>query len=183
METFKHKVKWQVSLSNGETFFEGKGDYQDIQDGRPSPWQRLNSYLVANNLKLTSLSLYTDDNQTFQLPSAGKNPKFKEFGELPAPYEFNFFRKVGTEVGMEGNKQTGEPKMVDWYTCIEASYFVDITRPKKAEMIRVVLALQLWVDEMNPKNCWVLPQIKTLLEYDVLSNNHNIKQRKIEHND
>lgn len=130
MET---KVKWFVSLSDGQTLFEGKGDYKVIK-GELSPWQRLLKTL--DKRRITSLSLYTDDGKRFNLPSAGKNPKFKVFADAEMPESYNFFRKAGSDI-MEGQVQNYEV-----YTVIEAIY-----KDKK---------LQLWVSEANPDNCWTL---------------------------
>lgn len=139
MET-SHNVKWQVSLSNGETFFEGKGDYQDIPDQK-SPWQRLQAYLTEKDVTITSLSLYTDDGRTFNMPSAGKNPKFKEFAETEAPIKYEMFRKLGRDIVFGGTSKTSD-KVDDLFTVAVAHY------PNKQ--------LQLWVDENNPRNCWAL---------------------------
>ena len=54
---FKHKIQWTASLSNGETLFEGKGEYKDIQDGRKSPMQRLFKYVADYGLSITSFGL------------------------------------------------------------------------------------------------------------------------------
>jgi len=137
-------VFWQVSLSNGETFFENKGRFVEIPN-ELSPWQKLYKYIAENKLLITSLSLYTNDGRTFNLPSAGKNPKFKPFNDAPKPIDYNFFRAIAREfTGMqEGNKATIiNTKISDWFTIIEASY------PS--------YKLQLWVDNRNTKNCWVL---------------------------
>lgn len=135
METLEKHVRWQVSLSNGETLYEGKGGYKTIEGGL-SPYQRLLEYLSANDLKITSMSLYTDSDQHFNLPSSGNNPKFSEFGQLSKPGNYKMFRKVGFDISA-GNKEN-----VEEYSVIEAIY------PE--------YKLQLWVDENNVKNCWVL---------------------------
>jgi len=145
-QTFNHKVKFQVSLSNGETFYEGKGEYQDFQDGRPSPWNRLLRYIVDNGLDITSISLYTDDGQRFNLPTSGHNPKFREFDEAEKPIDYNFGRKMAREADAvrDGRqvKLTSDWETSDWYTFIEAIY--------------TDYRMQLWVDENNPKICWTL---------------------------
>lgn len=133
METLEKNVKWQVSLSNGETFFESKGDYKTIA-GELSPWNRLLKYISDNNLKITSMSLFTDDGQTFNLPSAGKDPKFHEFSTASKPESFKFFRKLGQ------NLDLGTPD--DLFGVIEATY--------------PTFVVQLWVDDYHTSNCWVL---------------------------
>lgn len=66
MET---QVKFSVGLSNGANVYEGKGDF-DV----PRAWLKLQEYIKANNLRITSLVLYTDHGQTFSLPSSGRLP-------------------------------------------------------------------------------------------------------------
>lgn len=142
METLHHNVKWQVSLSNGETFFEDKGQFQDIP-GELSPWQRLVTYTGSKQVHITSLSLYTDAGQHFNLPSAGSNPKFSEFAKLDKPIDFRCSRKIAREMNLTGDaKPTDEMYVSDWYTVAEAIY--------------ADYSLQFWVDEMNVKNCWTL---------------------------
>jgi hypothetical protein len=140
MKDFKHNVKWQVSLSNGETFFEGKGNYQEIPHEK-SPWQRLIKYIAENKLKITSIALYTDLGQSFNLPSSGKNPKFKAFLDAEKPIDYNMFRSLAREAHVV-NMKAEKAKISDWFTTIEAIYSN--------------YKLQLWVDEQNTKNCWVL---------------------------
>lgn len=136
----KHNVLWQVSLSNGETFFEGKGDYIEIA-GEPSPWQRLYKYTIKNNLLITSLSLYTTDGRTFNLPSAGKAPRFAEFSELEKPLDYHVERHLAREHKVAG-MQAQETKISDWFTVAVAIY------PN--------YKLEIWVDEKNTRNSWVL---------------------------
>lgn len=136
----KHLVKWKVSLNNGETLYEGKSDYIEIKD-EPSPWQKLLKYISDNSLEITSLSLYTDKGQTWQLPSAGSNPKFREFDNVKKPLDYNLFRKMARQADVV-NSKAGKAYVSDWYTVISAIY-------KDYE-------LQIWVDELNPKNSWTL---------------------------
>lgn len=133
-----HYVLWKVSLSNGETFYENKGDYETIPD-EPSPWQRLQKYTSDNELEITSLSLYTEKGQTWQLPSAGSNPKFTEFSKVDKPIDYDMCRKMAREssvTNMEAEKAT----VAEWYTVIKAIY-KDYT-------------LELWVDEFNTDSTW-----------------------------
>lgn len=131
-----NKVQFTASLSNGETIYEGKGNFQVIE-GSLSPWQRLFKYVAENKLEITSLSLYYEDRR-WNLPSRGKNPRFKEFSDIEQPIGFKFFRKAAKEQRMENGEPQGEAQLVDKYACIEAEY-----KNKK---------LQVWVDENQ--NSW-----------------------------
>ena len=134
MET-KYNVKWKVSLNNGETLYEGKGDFIEIA-GELSPWNRLLYYLDKTGSSITSLCLYTDSGHTFNLPSSGKNPKFKEFSDIEKPRRFNFFHKIAHDI----NTSVRQTEITDLYAVIEAVY--------------ANYKLQLWVDELNSRNCW-----------------------------
>lgn len=140
MDLKTHNVKFKVSLSNGETFFEGKGDYVLIP-GELSPWQRLQKYIADKQLLITSLSLYTDDGRTFNLPSAGRDPKFRPFATAEKPLDFNYCHYVAREHDIVG-QQIVNTVPSDWFTVIEAIY--------------QTYTLQLWVDENNTRNSWVL---------------------------
>ena len=137
-----HTVKFQVSLSNGETFFEGKGKFQEVA-GELSPWQKLMNYIEDNRLEITSLALFTDEGRKFNLPHAGKNPKFapQMKVEFAAPYTFNLFRYIEYNLKGAGGKITSQ-KVHSLFTVIEAIY------PK--------FKVQLWVDENDHDNCRVL---------------------------
>jgi len=128
---------WQVSLSNGQTFFEGKGDFTEIKSAL-SPWQRLLKYMSVNNAQITSLSLYTRDGRTFNLPSVGKNPKFRPFAVAEKPIDYMLERYYGQDMDITG-KGIGPS---DHFTTISAVY--------------ADYRLQLWVDENNTRNSWVL---------------------------
>jgi hypothetical protein len=125
------RLKWKVGLSDGTNFTEGFGIFAEIPN-EDSPWLKLRTYLLKNNLKITSLCL-VDGNRVFNLPSAGKNPKFSAFLNAPKPIEYNFGRPIG------GYVCGGDTEL---YARIEAVY----------ENYK----LQLWVDENNPNNCWIL---------------------------
>lgn len=127
------RVKFKVSLSNGETLYEGKGNFQRLA-GLEAPYARLLSYISENNLNITSFALYTDTGKVFNLPSLGNNPKFKEFQEIKKPLSYNLFRKLGKNI--EANSTE------DLLVCAEAYYSG--------------IRLQLWVDDNNPDNSWVL---------------------------
>lgn len=136
-----HKVKWQVSLANGQTFFEGKGAFIEVP-GELSPWQKLMRYQADNKTHITSLSLYTDDGRTFNLPSAGKNPKFSEFETLPKPIDYEVCRHLSRDLDMTG----AVISTAGWFTVAIAEYATH--------------ELQLWVDEQNTQNMWCLVREK-----------------------
>lgn len=140
MEDSEHHVLWQVSLSNGENFFEEKGEYKEIP-GLPSPWQRLNKHIAENNLLITSLSLYTQDGRTFNLPSSGRDPKFRPFALADKPIDYNVSRYMSRELDVVNNEVI-KAVPSDWFTVAEAIY------PDHK--------LQIWVDEKNTRNSWVL---------------------------
>lgn len=127
-------IRWQVSLSNGEQLLENN-DF--ISDKESSAWQKLRKYIQDNNLEITSLSLLTGDNRTFNLPSGGKRPHFKAFYDVEKPVGFNFGHRIGFDV----QNSTGE-RNEELFVFIEAVY--------------TDYSLQLWVDEHNVENCWVL---------------------------
>lgn len=127
-------IKWQVSLSNGETLNEDKGNF--INDHTSSAWSKLRIYTQENNLEITALSLVTNDGRTFNLPSGGKRPRFSAFYNVEKPVGFNFGHKLGQDI----QNTTGVTD--DLFIFIEATY------PD--------YSLQLWVDEHNVDNCWVL---------------------------
>ena len=72
----------------------------------------------------------------WNLPSAGKNPKFKAFADAPQPVRYRMFRAMGSDI-MGG--KTANPEL---YTVAEAEYADDCK-------------LQLWVSEVNG-NSWTL---------------------------
>ena len=121
-----HNIGWNVSLSNGENFQEGKGKYQNIK-GELSPWLRLTEYIKENRLSITSLHL-SDGERSWHLPSHGKNPKFSVFAYARRPHSYRFFRKMGKDIKADGS--TGS---TDIFTVIDAHF--DSFR------------LQLWVSE------------------------------------
>lgn len=135
-----HNALWQVSLSSGETFYEEKGDYISVP-GQLSPWQRLQKYIVETKTEITSLSLYTNDGRTFNLPSSGKNPKFRPFSVSKKPIDYNMCRYLGQDIRITGSKQETIGSS-DHFTVIEAIY------PD--------YKLQVWVDEKNTRNSWTL---------------------------
>ena len=109
------KVKWACSLSDGTNAYEDKNEYQIIK-GELSPWNRLLLHIKENDLTITSLSLYTDENQRWNLPSVGGNPKFSAFDQAPKPLEYVFCRK------MAANILDGKTKSPTIFNIIEARY-------------------------------------------------------------
>ena len=155
METQKHthNVRWQASLSNGETVYEDKGDYLELP-GELSPWQKLLKHISENNLTITSLSLYTDDGARFNLPSLGKNPKFSAFDQATKPFQYILERVIAKD--HDPVSGSVEPNSVDWFTTISALYKFSFTDGVHSVVNSSVIKLSLWVDEQNPKNCWTL---------------------------
>lgn len=139
----RHKVLWAVSLSNGETIYEEKGDYLELE-GELSPWQRLLLHLQKNKLSIRSLFLYTDDGQRWNLPSLGSNPRFKAFDMAPKPITYLASRRIGFDFA-------GDEKTVAEIEKDRASDLFTI-----AEAIYSDMSLQIWVNEKNPKVSWVL---------------------------
>ena len=127
------KINWAVGLSDGSNLYENKGEYCE-KKGELSPWLKLQKHLELNGVKITSLSLFTDDGRVWNLPSLGKNPKFADFGNLDRPIEYRAFHKVGFDIEDQGN--------TDRYVVIEAIYSDQ--------------RLQLWVSEKEPYPCWTI---------------------------
>lgn len=133
METFKRNIKFKVSLSNGATIYEGKGSYALVK-GELAPWLRLKQDLERHGTKITSMSLYHDDGRTWNLPSAGKNPKFRVFDNLPKPIEYKYVRLFARDI---------EPGAKDEVLVAVEAVYENYT-------------LILFVSEENPDNTWVL---------------------------
>jgi hypothetical protein len=109
------QIKWSCSLSNGETLYEGKGAYE-FQENTLSPYNRLLQHIEKQGLEITSLSLYTDENQRWNLPSAGNNPRFSAFLNSEKPISYKFFRRIGATIG------GGSIEDKEQYAVIEAVY-------------------------------------------------------------
>ena len=125
------RLKWKVGLSDGSVFIEGDKHFPVLL-GKDSPWIRLMNYVESRYLEITSLAI-TDGKRTFNLPSIGKNPKFTAFLNAPKPFEYKFGRVIG------GKVSGGD---LEVFCRVEAIY----------ENYK----LQLWVNENNPDNCYVL---------------------------
>ena len=133
----EHNVKWQVSLNNGETLYEGKGNFVEIE-GELSAWNKMIQYITENNLEITSLSLYTNSGQRWNLPSKGGNPKFRAFDIAQKPFKLQLERVQGMDWDDQNNP--------DIYTTINAFYDYE----------GVIYKLSVWVDEKNTNNTWTL---------------------------
>ena len=131
------KATFIASLSNGQTIYEGKGDFAQ-KVGELSPWQRLLSYVAEESLTITSLSITTPDGRRYNLPSASNSPKFHAFQNAPKPHEIDFSRRMAGNV-MDNGKIEDE----EHYAVLEARY----EDGKK---------VQLWVAEAEPHHCWTL---------------------------
>lgn len=145
METrnIKHKVKWFASLSNGETFFEGKGDFAEV-DGELSPFQKLIKYTLDKKVLITSLGLVTENGGHFHLPYASnKRPVFGIWEKGLKPIDYNVFRHLGSNMNAPvGDGEINIDHIDDLWTVAEAVY---------AEA-----RVQIWVNELNPKESRVL---------------------------
>lgn len=93
----QNKVFWTASLSDGHTHYEGKNEYQEIK-GELSPWLRLIQHIENKGLEITSLSLYMNTGERWNLPSAGTNPKFKMIDRAVNPVGYRFFRVLKKEI-------------------------------------------------------------------------------------
>ena len=128
-----HNVRFRASLSNGETYTEDENIHGDATG---SPWTQLLKYAQDNSLQITSLALVTQDGRTFNMPSAGNNPRFRA-AETAKPDGYAVMRTIAHV------QQQGGPAQVDaHFTIAEAQY--------------PGYVLQTWVDEMNPRNSWSL---------------------------
>jgi tetratricopeptide (TPR) repeat protein len=91
-----------------------------------------------NNLEITSLSLYTNSGQRWNLPSKGGNPKFRAFDIAQKPFKLQLERVQGMDWDDQNNP--------DIYTTINAFYDYE----------GVIYKLSVWVDEKNTNNTWTL---------------------------
>lgn len=104
--------------------------------GELSPWQRLLAYVAEKDISITSVALYAPNGQRWNMPSAGKNPKFHAFSVAPQPVSYKMFRKIG------GDVIGGEMVDPEVFTVAEATY-------KDGNKV------QLWVDNKN-MSAWVM---------------------------
>lgn len=128
-----HNVLFRASLSNGETITE---DRNITGDETGSPWTKLVRYARDNNLTITSLALITPAGQTFNLPSAGNNPKFKT-AETAKPIGYAVKRTISRNL-----REDGSAEIDDHFTIATAQFETH--------------QIEIWVDEKNPRNSWSL---------------------------
>jgi hypothetical protein len=133
-----HNTFFQVSLSNGETIFEGKGDYKEIE-GQPSPWQRLLLHLRETKTHITSLAIYSGGRRYMLPPMSKGGPNFVAFQSCDRPVGFSFFRKLGQNMNDE-RESVGSEEIF----AIAQAQFDDGT------------FLEIWVSNDNPDNAWTL---------------------------
>lgn len=130
----KHKALWSVSLSDGSSYQEGKGDYAVIE-GELSPWRRLLAFIDDRKLTITSIAIRSGE-LAWNISSMGRNPKFRAFCDAPKPIRCKFFRKMGVDV-------RGPHKGIEaHFSVIEAEY---------ADGRKI----QVWVDEKTLSS-WTL---------------------------
>jgi len=122
------KIKWSVGLSDGSNYHEDK----ELTNEGLSAWQKLLKHINNKKLIITSLSLCMQERR-WNLPSAGNNPKFKDFDQ-DKPTGYRCFRKVGMDI------LNGIPENKTEYVVIEAEY------PK--------YKLQTWVLDKEPFPSW-----------------------------
>ena len=127
-------VQWQVSLANGETLYEGKGDFCAIL-GELSPWKRLIEYTHQQNTHITSLALIAGE-RIFNLPTLGNSPKFHAFSTAQKPLGFDYYHKVGGDI-VGGKMGPGDVFAV-------------------AVAIFDLFEMQLWVNERDTRVSWVM---------------------------
>ena len=141
------QVLFIASLSNGQTIVEGKGEWC-WADGLKSPWNRLVRYAAENELNITSISLFTTSGATFTMPPMGGKPRFKGYTnqtpeETPIDFEVKRFLARDLDVSIQNNVgSVDKTEIAEFYTIAEAIY-KDFT-------------LQLWVNELNTRNSWVV---------------------------
>jgi len=132
-----HNVRFSVTVSNGEVFYEGAGILEEVL-GEISPWQKLHKYLINNKLYITSLSLHTDQS-TYHLPSPLKASNFGSFREAKNPIDYDLKRSIGREKTMtrpeKGEFSEGDVVVKEWFTVGVAIYDA--------------YDLEIWVDEFG----------------------------------
>lgn len=121
-------TKWICGLSNGKNVTEGGIDFED-RPGELSSWNKLQAYIKANDLKITSLWIKQGD-RVYNLPS--NNPKF---GGL-VPLDYSYGRRVAGDVIRSGPLSINEK-----YISISAIY--------------KGFTVTLYVDELHYDASWV----------------------------
>jgi hypothetical protein len=126
-----YAVRLKMSLSNGETIYEGREPFVFLP-GLKSPLARMLEY--ADDYEIRSLSLITKEGVEFHLPSSGNNPKFRAFDVEDKPLDYTAFRKIGGDIKGKNGFET--------FSVIQAIY-----KDKKIEM---------WVSEKKPHQGYVV---------------------------
>ncbi len=121
-------IRFKASLSNGENFVEGKGDYAFIP-GELSPLLRLYKYVQDNGLQITGVSIEARGTE-HHLPSVAKNPRFKTFAETPPPKRYLMYRKKGVDM-VRGQAQREDRFLVAeaFYTAGSMQFWVNADFP------------------------------------------------------
>jgi len=132
----KTQIRWIVGLSNSCSIQEEKGNFKNIH-GELSPWQKLLKYTEEQEANITSLSLFVDGKR-WNLPSAGKNPKFREFALSEKPIKYLCFKKIGADI-LNNNEIENE----ELFVVAQAEY----------ESGR---KLQIWIRDKSPFPSWSL---------------------------
>lgn len=128
-----HNARWTVSLSSGETFYEGKGKFEVIP-GEQSPWNRLMDYIQDNNLQITSLGIYAKTGQRYNLPSSGIRPKMGLY-KTKVPRSYKFWRCLGRE--LDGRSED------DVYAVLECVFDPNGSK------------VQMWVSDKDVRKVWL----------------------------
>jgi hypothetical protein len=142
-----HKVKWKAVLNNGVIAIEGEGDYCENND--ISPWQRLEKFVIDNNLEIVDVSLFTANGQTFCLPTHQNRPRVKAFERKEQNASYVVLRTIAREADVtrdNNNYNVSKDVLVEHYTILRV-YYIDNGHNYTAEV---------WVNEQNTNNCWFL---------------------------
>jgi hypothetical protein len=122
-------IGWVAWLSNDAVIHEHHGNFKIIE-GEPSPWVRLCSFLVDNNLHIVKLALDVDG-ELVHLPST---PGFglDEFHQTPRSYSIQY--------RIEGEVITGE---------IRAKGYIDLAGHYEDFTVHLI-------HDMSELNAWIL---------------------------
>lgn len=134
----EHKINWTASLSNGASFFEGKGEFAELE-GAKSPFQKLIDYTIDNQVEIRSFGLYCDK-KVWMLPSLSPRYQIGMLDKELKPLGYNLFRYVDADLNGNNADENGtihieKRDIKSWWTVAEAIY------PD--------FKLQIWVNEFN----------------------------------
>ena len=112
----EHKVNWTASLSNGETFFEGKGIFEEVEN-ELSPFQKLIKYTAQKEVFITSFGLYCGKH-TYHLPSTTLRYKIGMLDNEIKPIDYRVFRYIDADLNCDlGDEYNLERKNINyWWT-------------------------------------------------------------------